>query len=397
MIRNLLLHLLIIAGFSLLLTACDNDDKDGNLSASYSNKLSAPDGGNLTLTYSSRVLIGKDVYFKKKDSQHADMTLFGILPGEPKTTIENMAIQPGNDSYTFTGNATGTNGTTFRYEGSIGDGKMTLNLTDVAIPSSSLTSQEKWYIVHSAPGKSPVYNGVGGPGGSTSSLIGMLYSLVLNNMLGNAISSVLDEVSFKADGNITAAYAPLPDDVTIGSLIAGNGVTGRPASDWQQSPLNLAFYYVKNNTDLYVVPNIDMIIYQVQLNKSTKAGEGEGGLATAIAQLYERLNNWSTKGIKLAIRPAETSNADLLLVLEKEEIEDLFLLLDIAKAIIPAETLNQPVSEALSGIIPPEYAPLLDLFLNGKTLGETLDLLHKELNTMPIEIGLYLSKKQTYN
>ena len=395
MIRNRSFHLLTVVSLFLLLAACKNDEKyDGpspkQVDGMYSNKLSAPNGGNLLLNYSGQPLIGKDIYFKMKDAGTAEITLFGVLPGEIETPIRDVALSAGTDSYTFTGKTNGTGGSTFRFEGSVAAGKMAINLTDIKISSSELSRNGTWYIIHSSKNSSTVYNGVGGNG--TSSLIGTLYSFVGNKLVGNAISSVLDRLTFAADGNITAAYAPLPDSVKIGNLITGYGVTNRPAADWKQSPVNLTSYYVKDDADIYIVPNIDMIIRQVQLNQ-TKAGSND--ITAGIKQLYKRLNIWSTTGIRLSIRPGSGTN--LLLVLEKEEIEDLFLLIDIAKAILPAETLALPLTEALGGIIPPEYAPLIDLFLKGATLGSTLDLLRQELNTIPLEIGLYLSEKQTNN
>lgn len=399
--RNQLLHLLYVACLFILLTACNNDEKQNDLSleqinATYSNKLSAPKGGNLMLTYSGQACIGKDIYFKMKKANTADITLFGVLPGEAETTIPDVSLTFGTDNYAFSGHATGAGGTTFQYEGTVAAGKMSFALTDVVIPSSSLTRQGTWYIIHRTKTAHTVYNGVGGEGGSMNSLVGMLYSFVVNNLLGNAISSVLDNVTFHTDGNITAAYAPLPDSISIGKLISGVGVTGRPASDWQQSPTNLCTYSVKNGSDLYLILNIDMIIRQAQQNKGTKAEEA--GLAEAIKKVYKRLNTWTTTGIKLSVStpgPQYTGNKDdILLLLEKEEIEDLFLLIDLAKAIIPAETLDKPVSEALAGIIPPEYAGLIDLLLKGESLGALLDKVHNELNTIPLEIGLYLSKEQ---
>lgn len=396
--RNRLLHLLCVACFVVLLTACNKDEKyDGpspsQVNAMYSAKLSAPDGGNLTLVYSGHPLIGKEVYFEMKDAQRADITLFGILPGETETPLKGILLTPDAAGYSFAGTTTAANGVGFRYKGHIKTGRMELELTDITLPPSLLSEQGDWYIVHSTKNSSAVYNGIGGPGGNSSSLIGMLYSLVGNRLVGNAISSVLDQVTFQADGTITAAFAPLPDSVKIGSLITGNGVTGRPASDWKQSPANMASFFVKNNTDLYILPNIDMIINQIQQNNITKADSPD--LMAIILQLYKKLNVWSTSGIRLAVRPGHDTG--LLLVLEKEEVQDLFLLIDVVKVLLPAETLAIPLTEVLVDIIPPQYIPIINLFLKGATLGQTLDMLQKELNTIPLEIGLYLNKEQTYN
>lgn len=385
MIRNLLLHLLSVVSIAFFLTACDNDDKQDGLSpeqvnARYSNKLSSQE--NLLLGYGGLPLIGKDVYFELKSANTAEVTLFNVLPGETQTSIKDVALTTGADGYTFTGNATGTNGTTFSYSGHVGAGQMTLDLMNIKIPTSSLTEQGTWKIVHSAKGANTLYNGIGGEG----SLIGTLYSLIGNKLLSNLVSSVLDNVTFMPDGNITAAYAPLPDSVKIGQMITGNGLV-RPAGDWKTSPVNLAFYYTKNNTDLYIVPNIDMIIRQVQLNKGTKAGSDD--LMSVIKQVYGKIATWGTIGVKLEIR---SEGDQKLLVLKKGEIQELFALLPLVKGLLPAETLDKPLTEVLAGVIPEQYLPLINIFLPGATLGSTLDQLTQELNTIPIEIGLYLDK-----
>lgn len=385
MIRNLLLHLLSAVSIVFFLTACDNETNQDSLSpgqvnARYSNKLSSQE--NLTLGYEGMPLIGKDVYFELKSTNTAEVTLFNVLPGETQTSIKEVAITAGADGYTFTGNATGTNGTTFNYNGHVIAGKMELDVMNIKIPASSLTEHGTWHIVHTGKGANTLYNGIGGEG----SLIGTIYSLVGHKLLSNLVSSVLDNVTFMPDGNLTAAYAPLPDSVKIGQMITGNGLV-RPSGDWKTSPVNLAFYYVKNNSDLYIVPNIDMIIRQVQLNKGTKADSDN--LMNVIKQVYGKIVTWGTIGVKLTIR---TEGDQKLLVLEKEEIQDLFALLPLIKGLLPAETLDKPLTEVLAGVIPEQYLPLINLLLPGATLGSTLDLLTQELYTIPIELGLYLDK-----
>lgn len=134
-------------------------------------------------------------------------------------------------------------------------------------------------------------------------MIGMLYNLVGGKLVSNLISSLLDGLTFQADGNIIARYAPLPDSVRIGSLI-GNYIK-HPANDWNASPPNLATYYVDDNTSLYVIPQIDMIIRQVMINRQTKANSGDSSMENALLAAYQKINTWSTTGIKMTIRESE--------------------------------------------------------------------------------------------
>ena len=75
--KYLLRNFLYAICMGTLLFACDdNDDQDGSgISGIYSNKLSTPEGDNtLTLTYSGREFIGKDVTFKQVNGNTANIT-----------------------------------------------------------------------------------------------------------------------------------------------------------------------------------------------------------------------------------------------------------------------------------------------------------------------------------
>ena len=93
----------------------------------------------------------------------------------------------------------------------------------------------------------------------------------------------------------------------------------------------------------------------------------------------------------------EPAKGDLILILDKSEIQELFALLDIVKVFIPEETLNAPVMDLLGDLIPPQFAGIAGILLKGKTLGAILDQLSQELNTIPIEIGIYLYKDKPVN
>lgn len=381
---------------AILLISCnDDDDHDAlapsELNGTYSNKLSAPaNGDSLILSYNGNTCIGKDVEFKTDDGKTADIILKYVLPHDKETAITAIPLTAGTGSYSFNGNATASTGTVFRYQGSIQAGRLVLELSDITIPENRLATNRTWFVAHGNASYYDVDNG------SMQTMIGMLYNLVGGKLVSNLISSVLDDLSFQADGNIIARYAPLPDSVRIGNLIGS--YVKHSANDWIASPPNLAAYYVEDNTSLYVIPQIDMIIRQVMINKQTKAGSGDSSMEDALLAAYRKINTWSTTGIKMTIRESEEpAKGDLILILDKSEIQELFALLDIVKVFIPEETLNTPVMDLLGDLIPPQFAGIAGILLKGKTLGAILDQLSQELNTIPIEIGIYLYKDKPVN
>ena len=95
------------------------------------------------------------------------------------------------------------------------------------------------------------------------------FAPMLEPIVGNLICWFINEVTFNPDGNITARYATMPEGKAIGDLI--QLPPNRQDSEWISSPINLASYYVKDDSELYIVPNIDMILYQIEQNKPTEA------------------------------------------------------------------------------------------------------------------------------
>ncbi|WP_302460062.1 DUF4925 domain-containing protein [Parabacteroides johnsonii] len=381
---------------AILLIACnDDDDYDGlapaELSGTYSNKLSAPaNGDSLILSYNGNTFIGKDVEFKTDDGKTAHIILKYVLPHDKETTIADISLTAGSDSYSFNGDATASTGTAFHYQGNIQAGRLVLELSDIMIPENRLRTNGTWHIAHENASYYNVDNG------SIQTMIGMLYNLVGGKLVSNLISSVLDGLTFQADGNIIARYAPLPDSIQIGSLIGS--YIKLPANDWTASPPNLATYYVEDNTSIYVIPQIDMIIRQMMINRQTKTDSGDSSMENALLAAYQKINTWSTTGIKMTILESEDpAKGDLILLLDKSEIQELFALLDIVKVFIPEETLNAPVMDLIGNLIPPQFTSIVAILLKGKTFGAILDQLSQELNAIHIEIGIYLYKDKTVN
>ena len=379
--KYLLRNFLYAICMGTLLFACDdNDDQDGSgISGIYSNKLSIPEGDNtLTLTYSGREFIGKDVTFKQVNGNTANITLHGILPGETATVLENIPISADGNGYSFSGSSTGNNGTAFSYQGKVETGKMILALTDVKVASNQLTSNAKWHPVQTAvttetdpiKGEYTCYH--------------YAFHLVTDNLilgqaapqpeaiLGNLITWFINEVTFNPDGNITARYATMPEGKAIGDLI--NIPPDRKDCEWLSSPINLASYYVKDDSELYIIPNIDMILYQIEQNK-TKA---DGGLdAAVIAAVYQQLNKWSTTGIRMNIRKNSEApynnmgkliayKGDIFLFLDKEEVAAFLPLLSLVKDLLPEDILNGPMGSMIG--------PLLDMLASSLQQAKTLEM-----------------------
>lgn len=387
LLRNFLYAICMVA----LLTACDDNDDDAGfeMNGTYSNKLSAPEGGDaLILTYSGREFIGKDVAFKMINDNTANITLQGVLPGETATPLENVTLTTETNGYSFAGNGTGTNGTTFAYTGKVEKGKMTLALTDVKIVSNQLTANKTWYPVQT--GVTEETDPVQGPYTCrhyafhlvTDNLILAQAAPMLEGMVGNLITWFINNVTFNPDGNITASYGTMPEGKALADLL--NAAPDRKESDWISSPINLASYYVKDDSELYIVPNVDMILYQIQQNK-TKA---DSSLDPAVlAAVYQQLNKWSTTGIKMTIRKNSevpynnmgsliAYKGDIFMFLDKEEIAAFIPLLSLVKGLLPDDILNGPM---------------------GPMIGTILDMLSGSLQqAQTLELGMMLTKeKQT--
>lgn len=370
---------LVVICLATLLTACNNDDYEGpapyEVNTTYSNLLANGDNPTLVLTYNDADMIGKNVYFKMVDAHVGLLSLERVIPGEEETNIEGISLTAAADSYSFSGLATGATGATFHYEGRVARGKLVLALNDVKIPSSVLNNEGSWI-----PGTLNAYKDM-------SSLTGMVMSVVAYPVLQTIINTTIDQLTFEPDGNILAHYAGLPEGVSFSDLMSGK-VQPRPEDEWRYSPKNLATYCVKDNTSLYVYLNIDGIIRQVQSEK----GRAASLPILSIIQVYTKLNSWATKGIKLTIKEAGGTAGSILVELDKKEVRALFEILKIVKDLLPEETLNAKALDWLDGIVPEQFQGIMDIFLQDMTVGQLIDRIYTDLDTLPFYIGLSLSK-----
>lgn len=284
-----------IAG-GLLITSCNDDDYAGatpdEITAHYSNKLSDGARANFTLTYSGHDLIGKSANFETNDSKTAQLTLQCILPHEAETQLTGIALNPdGQGGYTFSGNGTGSQtGTTFNYSGIVQKGKLTLDIKNPQLPVNPLVQAKELDFM-----KAGIVLRI--------SIGGMDLGELIGEKVNEFLKTVLRDVSFHTDGNITASYSRMQE------------------SDWKSSPANLVSFYMTNGNTLYVTPNVDMIIHQIRLNQA--ATRADDNLITVLPKVYALLNQWATTGLKLSYAENHA------ITLNKEELEPVFALLKV--------------------------------------------------------------------
>lgn len=354
-----------LAGISTLLISCDEEHygpEPVDVTANYSNKLTATNS-NLILTYSGEPLIGKSVDFSTVIGETANITLYNIIPGEEKSKIIDIPLSGDRVGYSFSGNTTGESGTTFKYAGRVEAGKLTLEISNVQLPANAITTQKMWYTIpYTGDGETEIDPTSGieytnSPYGvhfhseneTVSSLAGIVEALG-----GNILSSVLRNVNFNPDGNITARYGAMPQVENFFEFFMPLPI--RPESDYTLSPLNLATYYVKGNS-LYVIPNIDMIIKQIQSSKTRALS------TTDIQEILQLLKKWTTIGIRFninsEIKPEELfegtyikHTGDMILYIDKNEIGVLLKLLPLLKNVIPEGDMKETLVQLIDGLTP---------------------------------------------
>lgn len=366
--KNCLLKLFYVLCLLGLWTSCDEDEckEADKLTANYSNRLADGESANLSLSYSGNELIGKSIYFKTSDMRTADITFLDILPGERETLIRDIPLNVAENGYTFSGNTVGVSGVKFDYTGKIEQGKLEVKVSDVVLPSHAITAQNRWYTVpyglEQTQGTDPetgiTYTNVKygvhfhSDNASVSSLAGLVEAVG-----GNILGSVLRDIYFYPDGNITARYASMPQvDGFLGYIMP---LPIRPESDYSLSPLNLITYCVKDNS-LYVTPNIDMIIRLIQTNRGaeTRADSDPDYL-----EIYKLLNRWATTGIRFnivtEIKPEELYEGyyikhpgDMILYVDKDEVGALFDLLPMLMDLIPEGGNMGMLVQMLETLIP---------------------------------------------
>lgn len=364
--RFYVIGLLCVLSLFCLFTACDDDDPirwpDGSeVSALYESKTTSLPGSNkLILHYSGRELMGKGVYFKTDDGNTATLALHNIILQEKEVLLPAIALQHTDSQYLFSGMATTSAGTTFAYEGSVQPGVMTLNLSNVNIPGCR-SFEGVWNLAPVDVNKYTFPLQLVWKTDTTLDVLNFVIPLA-NSVIGSLLPSVIKDITFNQDGNITALYTPLED----GDLnkIMNSGPIVRPDDAWRTSPLNLVSFYVKDN-QLYVIPQVEMIMREVEMNATkTKAGEGILDNMDMLMSVLDKVMTWGSEGIPLNIRVDKTGNT--VLYLDKEQIETFFpvlrILLPQLKNLLPPDVLNGLIGGIIDSLLKE-----VDIALDGHT------------------------------
>lgn len=269
----------------------------------------------LRLSYSGRGLVGKQISLQITDGQTANLTLSGIIPGEPQAVLEGVALTANGFKCDLTGTATTAGGASVQYTGSILNDTLTLALETTLSAAAQGDLAGTWDMYHDIIYKenideglqnapflfkwvSPYFNPAMGEQINPAHQISTLASVMVSHIIGD----VLHNVNFSKDGNVTAQYFPTEmfsgdkDMLEIVFGLMGDHIVIPEGRVWQDSPKNLAFWYTKDNK-LYIIPDIPMILKQV----AEDGGNVDfGGLD--INDILKNLQNMSGEQIKASLQ-----------------------------------------------------------------------------------------------
>lgn len=323
--KNFLYLFTVLCTLSLF-TACSDDDEKGDPNGLDVNK--SYSGETLDLTYANNPLLGKAVSFKTKDGKSATIRMDGaldisalkellnpskssaipslapgVVPGQLFTNFFNVPITLSGDKYTFEG-TDNSDGVEIKYSGSVQKDKLTMSV-DVKMPQNALKGT--WNVAAQQP-----LNFVWSAGNATLDLSHIsdspelsqpiplsIAAPILGNFAGSMLQQVLQNITFREDGNITASYKK------------------KDNAGWKTSPINLAQYYVKDGK-MYLQLNITQILATVQ------AGRSKAEVFPSWINLLLNLANYLSEGIPLRYNAAD---GKAQLTLEKDVIEKLMALL----------------------------------------------------------------------
>lgn len=430
---NLLQRIFHVAILTCILAACNDDKYDGpspdEVNATYSNLLSAGENANLTLLYNGDVLIGKKVYFKLKDAHTGYLSLKQILPGEQESNLDNISLTTDGESYSFSGTTTTSAGTSLTYAGNVEAGSLTLSLSDISLTSNLLKEKQlslvKFGNVEYQYGERTVsvYHSalmmrmhLKTPLGSDQTMLSAFFPIIgaLATQIGGcSLNIVLNNIQFGADGNITADYAGWPEGLGVMEVAT---YPSRSDEEYTTSPANLATYYFADDETMYVVPNIDQIIYTVQQNmaKANRSSLLDTEMQEFLEKLYTQLATWARYGIKFKAMEnpytgegyapvytfdndgnrivntasAEQYEGDYLLQIDTDQLAIVGVIIDALPYLAP-DLCETPLSE-VSAL--ENYASLLPLIFPGvETVGDLLASLKTLGDNIDFEIGLLLN------
>ena len=306
--------LLMVVGIVFFASCSDDDDKDSpkDFSGIYS---TTSTDRVLDLKYSDAAFIGKSVDFNSADGKSATLKLQGVVPGECETVFSSVPLESGSSVYTFSAENK-NDSRTVTLEGSIVKGKLTVNVKfaqNELMKTWDFSSVKMAWTPHDYP-LTEVDLGF-----TKMKITTGLLATMAPTMLAKELKNYLQNVTFREDGNIVAAY----------NTATATEENPEPEADWQMSPLNLAQYCVKDGV-CYVFLSLDMIMRQVDMDQEGRSTDTDPILG-AIEQLL-------TNGIPVQFEKTEGDGKGALYVyLDQVLLKQLGPLLPMVESLIPED------------------------------------------------------------
>ena len=315
--KNKLL-LLVILGITFFASCSDDDDKYGpkDFNGTYS---AASTDHVLDLKYSNAIFTGKSVEFNSVDGKKGTFKLQGVVPGEQEIVIPNVDLTGSNSVYSFSAEDKDAD-RTVTLTGTVEKGKLSLKV-DVKFAQNELMKTWDFSAVKMSWTKPHDYLLTEVDLGFTKmKLTTGLLATMAPTMLSKELKNYLQNVTFREDGNIVAAY----------NTATATEENPEPEADWQMSPLNLAQYCVKDGV-CYVFLSLDMIMRQVDMDQEGRSTDTDPILG-AIEQLL-------TNGIPVQFEKTEGDGKGALYVyLDQVLLKQLGPLLPLVEGLIPGDT-----------------------------------------------------------
>lgn len=283
--KNLLFLFMMLCTLSFF-TACDDDDNEPEVPVLMKGK-TVFSGENLTLTYGGAAMPGKEITFSTEDgntgalkmegtldlsglisskAQPTKQLAPGVIPGEIVTLIENIVLTRDGDAYTFEG-TDANDAREITYSGRADSASLKLDLT-VKFPTNDLMGTWKLAELKESEDwgggfvQEPVfYEWAAADSFSIELFPGYALKLAAEQLLTMGLQlsgveaqflDVLQDVTFREDGNIVATYSD---------------VANIKDPQWTVSPLNIAQYTVNGN-DIRLFLNIDMVLANIKTKAS---------------------------------------------------------------------------------------------------------------------------------
>lgn len=241
----------------------------------------AYNGAQLALKYSDAELAGKTVYYTITENVPV-LTLVNVIPGEQATAISGVYLDKDG---AFSGKVTTATGASMTYSGTITAASgMALNVGVTLSTAAQGELTGSWPLSHKLYDDKMKYDdppfSLSWPAiDKKASLSGEQLALSATPLVSQLLAEVLNEVTFEADGNLTAEYYPgivtgkneAGEDIDFQTWLLGKifAMDIAPLErEWLTSPKNLIQWYAKEGK-LYLIPNIAQILQQVSKDTGT--------------------------------------------------------------------------------------------------------------------------------